>query len=359
MKKVKFGVVGVSTRGRDLMGEIAGKQNFELCAICDINEQTLGDAVKFFQEKGISDIECYSNYDDMLKNAGIDAVLVSTDAPSHVPLVIKALEAGKHVLSEIPAINTVEEAKQLKCAVKARPHLKYMVAENCCYWGFIQAWKTFAKQGAFGQVVYAESEYLHAKDYRAYNKEQSERNYWRNAISPIRYLTHNLGPLLYIMEDECVSVSAMMPDAIYNPYSKIPRNCVAIFKTKKGAVVRILISFGAFVSLDHKFRILGTRGTIETDNVKNIKEAHSFARFSDIAGSREKKIEIPIKMSSYGENGLHGGADKKMLLDFIDIVLNDKPVVFDVDFAINISLPGIIAEESAKKGGELMTIPKI
>ncbi|MBR2020809.1 MAG: hypothetical protein IJ939_00085, partial [Clostridia bacterium] len=137
------------------------------------------------------------------------------------------------------------------------------------------------------------------------------------------------------------------------------KNGVAIFKTKKGAVIRILISFGAFVSLDHKFRILGTRGTIETDNVKNIKEAHSFARFSDIAGSREKKIEIPIKMSSYGENGLHGGADKKMLLDFIDIVLNDKPVVFDVDFAINISLPGIIAEESAKNGGELMQIPKI
>lgn len=359
MKKIKFGVVGVSTRGKDVMGEVVGREGFELCAICDINPETLGKAVKFFEEKGICNLECYTDYDEMLKCADIDAVFVSTDAVYHVPLVIKALEAGKHVLSEIPAINSVEEAKLLKEAVKAHPDLKYMVAENCCYWGFIQGWKTFAEQGVFGDVVYAESEYLHAKDFREYTKDSYPNGHWRTYISPIRYLTHNLGPLLYIMEDECVSVSAMTPDAMYNPYSKMQSNSVAIFKTKKGAVIRILICMGAFVSLDHKFRIIGTRGTIETDNVKNIKEAHSFARFSDIEGSRQKKIEIPINISSFGENGIHGGADRKMVLDFIDIVANNKPVVLNVDFAIKISLPGIIAEESAKNGGELMQIPKI
>ncbi|MBQ7399667.1 MAG: Gfo/Idh/MocA family oxidoreductase [Clostridia bacterium] len=359
MKKLRFGVVGVSSRGRDVMGEVIGRECFELCAVCDKDKNALEGAIQFFKEKGVSDLSAYSDYDEMLKNADIDAVFVSTDAVCHVPFAVKALEAGKHVLSEIPAINTAEEASVLKDAVKKHPHLKYMIAENCCYWGFIQAWKTFAEQGKFGEAVYAESEYLHAKDFRAYRKEECETEHWRNYLSPIRYLTHNLGPLLYILEDECVSVSAMLPDAKYNPYAKIPKNAVAIFKTKKGTVIRILISFGSFVNLDHKFRILGTRGTIETDNIKNVKEAHSFARFSDIEGSREKKIEIPIKVSSYGENGIHGGADRKMVLDFIDIVLNNKKVVLDVDFAINISLPGIVAAESAQKGGELMQIPKI
>ena len=104
---------------------------------------------------------------------------------------------------------------------------------------------------------------------------------------------------------------------------------------------------------------MGTRGTIETDNIKGLNEAHSFARFADVAGSINKKIDIPVTVSSFGEDGIHGGADRKMALDFIDIVLNNKKVVFDVDFAIKISLPGIIAAESAEKGGVLLEIPKI
>ena len=51
MKKLKFGVVGVNNRGRDVMGEVIGKSSFELRAICDINEQILDGAVRFFEEK--------------------------------------------------------------------------------------------------------------------------------------------------------------------------------------------------------------------------------------------------------------------------------------------------------------------
>ena len=359
MKKLKFGVVGTNIRGRDVMSEALSFESFELCALCDNNEERLSGAVKFFEKKGVTNLSCYSDFDEMLKNKDVEAVFVSTDAVCHVPFVVKALEAGKHVLSEIPAINSVEEAKILKEAVKSHPELKYMIAENCVYWGFITAWKAFADRGNLGETVYAESEYLHAKDFREYRKEDYDPKHWRSYNSPIKYLTHNLGPLLYIMEDECVSVSAMEPDAIYNPYLNKPRNAVALFKTKKGAVIRILISFGAYCNLDHKFRIMGTRGTIETDNIKNLSSAHSFARFADVQGSIEKKIELPVTVSSYNEEGIHGGADKKMILDFIDIVLNNKKVILDVDFAINISLPGIIAEQSIKNGGKLFEIPKI
>ena len=359
MKKVKFGVVGVNTRGRDVMGEVIGRDGFELCAICDINTEILDGAVRFFEEKGVTGLDTYTDYETMLKNADIDAVFISTYATCHVPFAVKALEYGKHVLSEIPAVNNLDEAKLLKEAVISHPNVKYMVAENCCYWGHIQAWKEFAEQGKFGEIAYAESEYLHSRDYRSFREEEFPPEHWRSFNNPIKYLTHNLGPLLYIMEDECISVSAMMADCIYNPYIKQPRNAVALFKTKKGAVIRILISFGTYCNLDHNYRIMGTRGTIETDNIKSLNEAHSYARFSDVSGSINKKIDIPVTISSFGESGVHGGADRKMVLDFIDIVLNDKKVKLDVDFAINISLPGIIAAESAEKGGVLINIPKV
>lgn len=359
MKKLKFGVVGTNKRGRDVMSEALGVEGFELSALCDKDEKILKDAVRHFEEKGILGLETYSDYDEMLKKADIDAVFVSTYADCHVPFVVKALEAGKHVLSEIPAINTIEEAKALKEAVKAHPGQKYMIAENCVYWGFVTAWREFTVQGQLGDFVYAESEYLHSKDFRQLRKEDYDPSHWRTYNAPIKYLTHNLGPLLYIMDDECVSVSAMQPDAVYNPYVKSPRNAVALFKTKKGVVIRILISFDSYCGLDHKFRIMGTRGSIETDNVKNISEAHSFARFADVMGSIDKKIELPVTVSSFNDDGIHGGADKKMMSEFVDIVLNDKPVILDVDFAINISLPGIVAEQSIKAGGALLEIPKI
>ena len=184
MKKVKFGVVGVNSRGRGVLGQVIGEQNIELKAVCDIKPEELAKAKDYFEnEKGVKDLECYSDYDEMLKNADINAVFVATYAIDHVSFVIKALEAGKHVLSEIPAVNSIEEAKKLKEAVLAHPEVKYMVAENCCYWGFIQAWKVMAEEGKFGEAVYAESEYLHSADYRDLKPENFPPEHWRSFIA--------------------------------------------------------------------------------------------------------------------------------------------------------------------------------
>ena len=89
-------------------------------------------------------------------------VYIATDKPLHTKHTLMALEAGKHVLSEIPCIETFEEAKILRDAVKAHPELKYMAGENCFYWAFIEAWKKMREDGKFGDILYAESEYLHA-----------------------------------------------------------------------------------------------------------------------------------------------------------------------------------------------------
>ena len=54
----------------------------------------------------------------------------------------------------------------------------------------------------------------------------------------------------------------------------------------------------------------------------------------------------------------HGGADRKMLADFISCVAEGRKPVLDVDFAINMSLPGILAHESAVAGGVPIEIPQ-
>ena len=357
---IKFGVVGLG-RGLRVMSELVGEDNIALTAVCDTDPQKREAALTQLNKLGVEEPGCFADYDRMLE-ADIDAVYIATDAIYHVPFVIKALEAGKHVISEIPAVNSLEEAKQLKAAVLAHPELKYMTGENCCYWGNLQAWKTMYADGKLGQTVYAESEYFHSvADFRTFKEVDYPKEHWRSFNPAIKYLTHNLGPLLYIMDDRCVSVSCQVPDVKYNPFTSAEnQNGIALFKTAKGAVIRIFICFGAYAGFGHNFRIIGTRGTLQTDANKELTRANSFARFSDVPGSRDHLIELPMTIESFGGGkGGHGGADKKMVLDFVKCILEDTKPPIDVDMGIAISLPGIIATESARQGGALLEIPEV
>lgn len=356
-KFVKIGVVGLM-RGRAIVSEVAKDADVKVTAICDQNTSRLEECYNDYTNRlKISGIEKYTDYNEMLEKANIDAVVIATGANCHVPYAIKALDAGKHVMSEIPAIYTLEEAKQLKAAVYAHPNLKYMLAENCCYWAFIHVWKKMYDDGRFGDIVYAESEYLHAKAPEDY-KAPPTTDAWRASLPAIRYLTHNLGPLLYLMDDRCVSVTCYHSDIKYNPYRNAPGTSVAMFKTAKGAIIRILICFGAYVGNDHNFALMGTRGSIETDKLTNRYKAHCFARLHDIPGTMDEKIEIPVSTQFAGETGGgHGGADGKMMRAFIDCVINDTKPPIDINLAINMSLPGILADESGQKNGVPIEIP--
>lgn len=361
MKKdvVKLGVVGLG-RGGYVTETVIGEKKVQLRAICDINPEKLEAARKIFEDDlKVSELLCFTDFDEFLKS-DIDAVYIATDAIYHVPFVEKAMEAGKHVLSEIPPVNSVEEAKRLRAIVKAHPELKYMAGENCCWWAFIESWKKMFDEGKLGDVVYAEAEYLHSEDFNKFVKPAD--GHWRTFNPAIKYLTHDLGPLLYIMNDRCVSVSCMVSDVSYNPYKTLSaQNGVALFKTAKGAIIRVLVCFGAYVGLDHNYEIIGTRGTVETDKTKPLSDAHYFARLSDIPGTIEEKIDVPVTLKYPGEishpRDGHGGADKKMLMAFIDCIVNDTVPPIDVDLGIRMALPGIIADLSSQSGGTLMEIP--
>lgn len=360
-KAVKMGLLGLGMRGYQVLSDIITADTYHLTAICDKDEVLIDAAQKLLAENGITGVISYTDYDEMLANADIEAVFTFNFATEHTPAAIKALEAGKHVLSEIPAVTSVDEARALKAAVLAHPEVKYMFAENCCYWANMESWKTMREEGKFGEIVCAEGEYLHAALPEEITAEKyANKDHWRMYNPAIRYLTHELGPLLEIMDDRVVRVSCMEPTARYNPYKRGPENGAALFFTEKGAVIRILICFGAFCGATHNYRIIGTKGSIETTRLKNIGDAYSYASFDDVPDSFWNKIEIPITIShpGDGENG-HGGADKRMILDFADCILDDREPRLNVDKAIQFSLPGVLAHDSAVLGGAMIEMPEI
>lgn len=365
-EKIKLGVLGCY-RGADIVKGISESGVAVLRAICDKREDRIASAKETLSKDITADTLVFSSYDEMLAS-DIDAVLVATDAPLHVTHVLMALEAGKHVLSEIPTVYSIEEAKLLKDAVLSHPELTYMAGENCCFWENIRTMKKMYDDGKLGEIVYAESEYLHCERTPEQYKPYDDPDYWRARLPAIRYLTHNLGPLLYILDDEVETASCYVPDFDQNKYKTEKGVGVALFKTKKGAVIRILICFGAYVGCNHGFSLYGSHGTIITDRTKSLSTAHCFAKLSEFPESRENAIEIPVtisggdtKASGNGDtkSSGHGGADYKMLLEFIRCIRSGERPALDVDFGIRMSLPGIIAEQSYKNGNAALPIPKI
>ncbi|MBE7047893.1 MAG: Gfo/Idh/MocA family oxidoreductase [Ruminococcaceae bacterium] len=370
---VKIGVVGLG-RGIDLANSCDGKKGV-LHAICDINPERFEVAKESFKRHNVKcdNLLCFDNYDDLLKS-DIDAVIIATEISLHTPMAIKALNAGKHVLSEIPTIGTLEDAKNLKEAVAAHPELKYMAGENCCFWGFIHTWKHMYKKGLLGKAVFAESEYLHHLYYdpaiggrppvnRAIDENGNPT--WRARLNSITYLTHNLGPLLYILDDKCVSVTCFTPELKYEhkpDYITGAKDQVAIFRTEKGSLIKIFIGSGVNVGHDHNFTIYGERGTLETDRNNDFHIAHTFARLADFPNT-EGKIDIPVAtpFPDYERPrmpvGSHGGADAKMVEVFADCILNNTESPLDVDAGIQMSIAGKYAEMSAKQGGISVEIP--
>lgn len=113
-KRLRVGVLGA--------GQIAQAAHFESCtkaanadlyAICDVADDLREQmAITHGAEK------TYNDYDRMLADPDIDAVIIATADAFHVPASIRALEAGKHVLCEKPVGLTVEECRDLKAAVE-------------------------------------------------------------------------------------------------------------------------------------------------------------------------------------------------------------------------------------------------
>jgi predicted dehydrogenase len=85
--------------------------NVNLYAICDAAGDLLERMTTIHQPQ-----VAYTDYDRMLSDENVDAVIVAVADQFHVPLSIRALEAGKHVLVEKPMATTVEEGEQLAAA---------------------------------------------------------------------------------------------------------------------------------------------------------------------------------------------------------------------------------------------------
>jgi predicted dehydrogenase len=118
-KKLRFGVLSTANIG--LKKVIPAMQQGEFTSVAAIASRDLGKAREAAAALGIP--TAYGSYEELLADPNIDAIYNPLPNNLHVPLTIKAAEAGKHVLCEKPLSMTVAEAKTL-LGVRARTGVK-------------------------------------------------------------------------------------------------------------------------------------------------------------------------------------------------------------------------------------------
>ena len=128
----------------------------------------------------------------------MDAVILANYANEHAPFAIKALNNGKHVLSELLPVQAPSEAVALVEAVE-RTGLVYAFDENYCYRPDTFEMQKRYQRGDIGEVQYASGEYIHNNDDINWPvSTRGERDHWRNRMHCSYYCTHSLGPLMAI-----------------------------------------------------------------------------------------------------------------------------------------------------------------
>jgi len=358
-KELKVGIVG-APRGSGFVRAIQTVTETELVAICDVREEVLNDSADRYGVK-----KRYTNYEDMV-DSDLDIIIVSTPMPLHTPQAIMALERGKHVITEVPSSTDLEQCWQLVQAVE-KSGCKYMMAENYTYMKPNVLVRELAKLGLFGEVYFGEGEYIH--ELKGLNEITVWRRKWQTGRNGCTYPTHSLGPVLQWFDDRVESVCCMGSGHHYtDPRGDLYENedsTTVMCKTTRGG--QIIIRLDMLSNRPHNltyYSLQGTKGCYEAP--RGFGDDHKIwlsDRHGEISWHSLWELEaefMPDMWRNPPEEALkagHGGGDYFEIRGFVDCVINDTKPPVDVYDALDMTVPGLVSEESINKGGVPMPVP--
>jgi len=277
--------------------------------------------------------------------------------------------AGCHVLSEVPGAFAQDEIVHLALAVE-RAGRQYMLAENSCFMNFLRYWRRWVEEGRFGQISLADGEYLHylpttmvspAGNQFAPSQVRAQgmdavRPLWRADQPPIQYLTHDLGPLLEVLDDRVVSANCV-EGPWWNAEAPLRSDGqYALFRTARGRLLRILVTLNTRRPGAHNYRLFGTEGSVEWYSHEGFCRRLDRDRDEKLGWER---VDIGTGRPDAGAASGHGGTDIWTAITFTRALLADEVVPIDVYRMADYTLPGILANRSAEQGGAAVHVPDI
>lgn len=339
-RKVRVGIIGygVCKFGADF--GFQNHPNVEVVAVSDLFPDRCAEMAKVCRCS-----KTYPSFSELINDERIEAVFIATDAPSHAELAMEALRKGKHVASAVPAVfGSLEDAAKLYETVNSTG-MKYMMFETSFFREDLYAMRTIYNAGVMGKIVYSEGEYYHYME-----RPIDSYNGWRIGLPPQWYPTHSNAYYSCVTGGRFTEVSCMgMPSIIdhLKPENNIYKNPfgteIALFRTSDGGTSRMGVSWDTPGDEGERGRIRGEKGSY-------------YGHYEGLEKSLPDIIRKPLPPGV--PPGGHGGSHGYLMSEFIESILLDRKPLVNISMALNLTVPGIVAHQSALRNGELMKIPQ-
>ena len=145
--RIRVGLAGLGHWGPNLAYSIVAAGG-EICWLCDQDAERLGKFAARYQDAHTS-----TNFESILIDPSVDAVMIATPTSTHYSLAQAALNAGKHVLVEKPLALTSAHARELAELAEAKQCV-LLVGHVYQYNAIIRALKSLIYQGELGDLLY-------------------------------------------------------------------------------------------------------------------------------------------------------------------------------------------------------------
>ena len=370
MSKINVAIVGLGF-GAEFIPIYQRHPNANLTAICQRTQSKLDEVGDKF---GIS--KRYTSFEDLLADPDVHAVHINSPIPDHGRQTIQALKAGKHVACTVPMATTVEECRQIVELVK-KTGLKYMMMETMVYAREFLFMKEMYDKGELGKVQFLQAS--HQQDMEGWP------GYWPG-LPPMFYATHCVGPILGLTRGEAEYVSCFGSGTIaeemhvcYGSTFAI-ESCHIKFKDSDLSAQLHRSLFDVARQYRESFEVYGTLKSVEWPLIEHYPLVIHTAKLPEPEIPTEVKCPdfahyLPEEIQAFTTGGVYGGDGKEDHLSFTQggghggshphlthqFVQMLKTVVDAYPNAVesaNITCTGILAHESALKGGEIVRLPE-
>lgn len=357
-EKLRIGVMGLVRGAFMLRAAKLLTDDMVISAVCELNDETIEkQRVNFAPETKV-----YKDFDEFI-NSGLDGVVLCNYFHEHAKYAIKAMEAGVPVLCETTAAPSLGECVELVEAYE-RTGTLYMLGANSQYFAAFHAMKAKYEARQYGELLFAEAEYVHPSENKNPKEPDKENLHWRQTLPSCYYNMHTLGTLMYITNTVPVKVTGKavvkeMPGKLSNTpktFALTQMDNGAVFNTTGcvgvgvyGKWCRLCCETGTIESTRNEWEL---KWLMEFDVADSFKKTwQSWSSSGSITKEEEAKYGEAICMVG------HGGIDFILALDFIKAIRGEKEVFFDVYRSAALSAAGILTWYSILDNSKEYIIP--
>jgi predicted dehydrogenase len=368
---LRVAVVG-ARRGAVHVAAFQAHPQAEVIAVCDRNAAL---AASVAARHGVP--RTLGDFDETLALDDVDVVVLATADTDHAVHALAALDAGKHVLTEIPMATEIGDCRRLIEAVR-RSGRHLAMAQQVRWAPYILAAKSLVDAGEFGDLFYCEGEYLH--NVEGYLRGPQGERTWR-ADNPYAGILgggpHPYDTLRWLTGVEFSEVHAYSNKPAHGIDRVADDFFVALFKApgRSGCVAKVAVSSGLARPYCLYFSVYGTDATWERNRqqppgsqtsddylflrrIPNLREMMSMPTFrTQYHSFTGLGAELPAEVArAFGSQG-HGAHDAMPAADLISAILEDRPPTIDVYEGAR-TCAGLRAALESCRTGQTQPIPQ-